>query len=738
MVISGLANGQGDPSQLTLQRIFTDFEFFPKSLGPTKWIDEGAGYTTLEASATVDDSMDLVRYQSSTGKRSILVSASDLVGNGGSETILIEDYSWSDDRSTLLIYTNSQRVWRQNTRGEYWVYQISSKKLKKLGSHIQKPSTLMFAKFSPQGDRVAYVSENNLFIEEIKTDKLTQLTYDGTRDIINGTFDWVYEEEFSCQDGFRWSPDGQAIAYWQLDASDVQDFYMINNTDSIYSYLIPVQYPKVGEANSSCKIGVVSAKGGQTTWMAVEGDPQNNYIPRMEWADNSNELIVQQLNRAQNQNKVILCNAASGKPSKIYEDNEEAWLDVVDDLHFMKSGSEFTWVSQKNGWQSVYSVDRSTGKEKLITPGNFDVVDVLLLDQTGGWIYYIASPTNATQRYLYRNKLSGKITAERLTPKKQSGTHKYNIGPSGKWALHTYSQSGKTPTTDLISLPNHKVQYTLISNDDVQSRVQQLSHNPVEFFSLPAEDGLSLDAYMIKPIDFDPNKKYPVLFHVYGEPWGQTVLDSWGSFTYLYHLFLAQQGYVIMSVDNRGTPGPKGREWRKSVHGAIGVQSSADQASAVSAALKRFTFLDSERVGIWGWSGGGSMTLNALFRYPEIYKMGVSVAPVANQLLYDNVYQERYSGLPSENMDGYVKGSPITYAKNLKGDLLLIHGTGDDNVHYQNTEMLINELIRHNKLFSVMPYPNRSHGIYEGENTFRHVYEVMHNYIKKNLPAGPQ
>ena len=430
---------------------------------------------------------------------------------------------------------------------------------------------------------------------------------------------------------------------------------------------------------------------------------------------------------------MILCNAGDGDPSTIFTESEKTWLDVVDDQIIIDGGKKYTWLSEKNGWRNLYSYDMSGDSEQLITPGSYDIVDISLIDESGGWVYFRASPDNATQRYLYRCKLSGKGSSERLSPRKQPGTHDYDISPNGKWAIHTYSKSGMPPVVSIISLPDHKLVRQIITNDRVIKTLKTLNVNQVEFFTIPGDGGIELDAYVLKPPDFDVNKKYPVIFHIYGEPWSQTVLDSWGSFSYLYHLYLSQKGYLVMSVDNRGTPGPKGRDWRKSVYGEIGVKSSADQAAAVRNILKKYEFIDQERIAIWGWSGGGSGTLNAMFRYPEIYKVGVSIAPVANQLMYDNIYQERYSGLPSENMEGYQKGSPITYAKNLKGELLIIHGTGDDNVHYQNTELLINELIRHNKIFSVMPYPNRSHGIYEGENTIRHLYETMFAFIKKNL-----
>ena len=348
----------------------------------------------------------------------------------------------------------------------------------------------------------------------------------------------------------------------------------------------------------------------------------------------------------------------------------------------------------------------------------------------------MASPENATQKYLYRKPLTSNSKSRRLSPTDQSGTHTYDISPNGKFAKHTFSSAGTPPITEIISLPNHKTIKTLVTNKTLKEKVALLDRNPIEFFKIPLDNGSYLDAYMIKPTDFDNTKKYPVLFHVYGEPWGQTVKDSWGGKTYLWHLMLAQQGYIIMSIDNRGTPAPKGREWRKCVYGQIGVLSSKDQAHGAQHIINSYDFVDPDRIAIWGWSGGGSMTLNMLFRYPDLYHTGMSVAPVADQLLYDNIYQERYSGVPQDMPESYEKGSPINFAKNLEGNLLLVHGTGDDNVHYQNSEVLINELIKHNKIFAMMAYPNRSHGIHEGENTSRHVREILTNYLLKNMPAG--
>ena len=721
-------------SELSLARIYGSAEFQSQVMRPLRWFDEGEAYTKFSYNKEVGG-FDLMKVISATQLHQVLVSAADLIPSGTTQPLLIHDYQWSEDQKKLLIFTNSKKVWRLNTKGDYWVFHTDSKVLKKLGGPEAAPATLMFAKFSPQGNRVAYVREHNIYVENLENQEIIQLTQDGTDRIINGTFDWAYEEEFHCRDGFQWSPDGRNIAYWRIDATTIRDFYMINNTDSIYSYLIPVEYPKAGEKPSEAKIGVIDASGGSTVWMQIEGDPTNNYLPRMIWHPNGDKLLMQQLNRAQNYNKILEGNIADGRVKKIYEDKDEAWLEAVDDFNYFDKGKAFSWVSEKNGWKSLYLIHE--GREKAISPLDSDLLSISLLDEKNDWLYYIASPDNPTQRYLWKAPLNSKKgSPQRVTPEGQSGWHTYQIAPNGKYAHHTYSTANVPPITDLISLPDHRVITSFIDPQSLRKKVAQLEINPKEFLQITLPSGLSLEAFMIKPPNFDPSKKYPVLFYVYGEPWGQTVVDQWGGSRYLWHQMLAQQGYIVMSIDNRGTPSPKGREWRKCVYGQIGVLSSEDQAAGLIALKEQFSFIDGERIGIWGWSGGGSMTLNMMFRYPKLYHTGMSIAPVPDQRLYDNIYQERYSGIPQLMPESYEKGSPITYAQQLEGNLLIVHGTADDNVHYQGTEVLINELVKHNKIFSMLAYPGRSHSINEGDGTTLHLQTTLTHYLNQNLPPG--
>ena len=737
LLTPSLDGRQNDKAALTLDRLFSSNEFRSETFGPARWLDDGSGYTTLEPSPTSKEARDIVRYQAATGRRNVLIAAASLTPNGAAAPLAIDDYAWSKDGSKLLIFTNSKQVWRQNTRGDYWVYDVEEKKLTKLGGKNAGASTLMFAKLSPDGTRVGYVRENNLYVERLADHTIIQLTRDGSKRIINGTFDWVYEEELDLRDGWRWSPDGQKIAYWQMDTEGVPDYYLINNTDSLYPKITTIQYPTAGQTNSAARVGVVSAGGGPTRWLQVPGDPRNNYIVRMDWAENSDEIVAQHLNRRQNVLEVMMADARTGQVRVVLTEKDEAWVDIENDrLLWLAGGRQFLWVSERDGWRHAYLAARDGGTPQLITDGPFDLLSIEGVDEKGGYLYYTASPGNATQRYLYRVDLSGKGKPERLTPASQPGTHTYVLAPQAAWAFHTYSTINAPPHVELIDIPAHRPVRQLAENAALRARVEELEVRPAEFIQVDIGDGIVLDGWVIKPPGFDATKRYPVLIYVYGEPAGQTVRDRWGSGNYLWHQMLAQRGYVVMSFDNRGTPAPKGRAWRKVVYRQIGSLASKEQAAAARV-IQGWPYVDPKRIAIWGWSGGGSMTLNQMFRYPDIYQVGMSVAPVSDQHFYDTIYQERYMGLPQDNEEDYRRGSPVTYASGLKGKLLVVHGSGDDNVHFKSTEVLVNALIAARKQFTMMEYPNRRHDISQGENTTRHLYELLTRFLEENLPAGP-
>ncbi|MBB6270185.1 dipeptidyl-peptidase-4 [Pedobacter cryoconitis] len=664
----------------------------------------------------------------------LLISSTLLTPAGQYQPLQIKDFVLSADGTKALIYTNSKRVWRYETRGDYWLADLTANKLTQIGK--DKPaSSLMFAKLSPDASKVAYVSGHNLYVEDVNSGTGKALTTDGTDKLINGTFDWAYEEEFDCRDGFKWSPDGASIAYWQLDASKIKNFLMINNTDSIYPFTVPVEYPIVGENPSSCRIGIVNVNTAQTDWVKIPGDAIQNYIPRMDWVPNTKDIILQQLNREQNTSRVFVADTQSGSVNNIYTETDKAWIDAAPEWQWINNGKEFIWPSEKDGWRHFYRISKDGKKQTLITKGDYDVIKSSLVDEKNNTFYFMASPTNATQKYLYKTKLDGKGKLEAVTPSIFPGTHSYDISPNGIFAFHTYENANVSPLSEWMKLDTGNP-FTMEGSLTNQLARIRLPKNKTEFFKIKTEDGVELDGWMKKPDNFDQTKKYPVVFYVYGEPGAQTVTDTYGvSHNFLYGGDMPKDGYVYISIENRGTPAPKGREFRKSIYKNIGTLNIRDQAMAAKEILK-WSFIDKDRVAVWGWSGGGSSTLNLMFQYPEIYKTGIAIAAVGNQLTYDNIYQERYMGSPLKTKEAYIKGSPVTYAKNLQGNLLYIHGTGDDNVHYQNAEMLINELIKNQKVFQLMSYPNRTHGISEGEGTNAHLSKIYTKFLKENCPAG--
>jgi len=706
------------------------------------WMPDGNAYTRMKDGG-------IVKIDPKTDAETVLIKKEQLTVGG--KTLVPQSYSFSKDNTQLMIFTNTVKVWRLNTKGDYWVLDLATNKLTQLG--VSRPAqSLMFAKFSPDGKKAGYVSEHNLFVEDIATGITKRITSDGTRKMINGTFDWVYEEEFGCRDGFRWSPDGSKIAFWQVDATKIRDYYMLNTTDSQYSHVVPVEYPKVGESPSPVKIGVAEVNSGVIRWMQIDGDPQQHYIPRIAWTG-VNELMVQQLDRKQQESKLIYCNATDGTAHTFWAENDDAWVDLNSSdifgepggFSFINKGQDFVWISEKDGWRHIYKISRDGKTETLLTKGNYDIQDIKLIDEANNYIYFTASPSNATQLYLYRIHIENKPNIldklkkpkdelELLSPASQVGTHNYNISPNGKYATHSFSNYNTRPVTEWITLPDNK---PVTPEKSIAATMKTDNNNDVEYLQITTEDNVTVDAWINKPKNFDPSKKYPVVLEVYGEPASSTVQNRYnGHSNFLYNGDIRADGYIQVAVDNRGTPMLKGAKWRKSIYKKIGIINIRDMAMAMKKLIETKSYFDKDRIAVWGWSGGGSSTLNLMFQYPEIFKTGISIAAVGNQLNYDNIYQERYMGLPQENMDAFVKGSPITYAKNLVGNLLYIHGTGDDNVHFDNAEQLQNELIKYNKQFQFMSYPNRTHSISEGAGTFLHLSTLYTTYLRQHCVPG--
>jgi len=486
-----------------------------KRFGPARWIRGGAAFTTLEPSAADATAEDIVEYDTASGKRSILVSAARLTPKDAKKALRIEDYQWDQGLNRLLLFTESKRTWRTNTRGDYWLLERTSGSLKKLGGDAPA-SSLMFAKFSPDGSLVAYVRANNLYVEDIATGAIRALTSDGSETLVNGASDWVYEEELNLRDGFRWSPDGKNIAFWQLDESGVEQYTIVNNTKSLYPELQKFPYPKAGTKNPSVRVGVVSASSGQPQWMQIPGDPRENYLFRMDWAD-ERSVAVAQLNRRQNVATFYLGDASSGAAKVIFRDQDDAWVYVPEgegaaretqSFDWVKGHQSFLWLSERDGWRRAYTVSLNGGEPVAVTPAASDAMEVAGVDPEGRWIYYIASPENATERYLYRSRTDRAGTAERITPAGERGTHQYDVSPDCRWAFHTYSSFDRVPATDLVSLPEQKSVRMLEANDLLRSNASGLLDPPVEFFQLPLASGVKVDGWMLKPRDFDASKAF--------------------------------------------------------------------------------------------------------------------------------------------------------------------------------------------------------------------------------------
>jgi dipeptidyl-peptidase-4 len=712
---------------LRLEQIFGPAAVQADRLPALRWSGIN-GYTRLEPSKEIAGAVDLARYDAASGSRSIAVPARALTPRGATQPLVPTDHQWSADRRRILLSIATAGAARNDPLVDVWVYEVATKQLRRLGG--EWAGRLLYPEFSPDGKRVAFVAANNLLVQTFDDAAPLQLTTDGSELMLNGRGDLVHEEEFALAKAYSWSPDSRRLAYWQFDTDGVAVFTMIRNTDGQYSRTVPLRYPKPGTTNSAMRVGVVSADRPGTTWFALEGDARNHYVPRMDWTADGAEVLLQYENRPQNTNQVFLGNAGTGELRLLFTETDATWLLPSDSVRWLEGGRSFTWMSERDGWNHLYVMARDTGRAQLRTPGAFDVISIEAIDT--GYAYFIASPDNVAQRYLYRATLSGSPRVERLTPAGYTGTHGYDLAPGAKWAIHTHSRADAPPSISVIHLPSHTRGRVLTDNAALRKLLGNTPRLATEFLQLDIGE-VVLDAWLLKPPDFDASKKYPLLMYVYSEPAGQTVVDRWGGDRYLWHLMLAQRGYVVASVDSRGAAAPRGHDWRRSVYGQIGILASADQAAAVRKLLAGRPYLDPGRVGVWGWSGGGAMTLNALFRYPGLYSTGIAVASPVDQLLYNSIYQERYMGLPADNAAGYRDGSPVNFAQNLEGHLLIIHGTGDDNVHYQNAEQLVNRLVSLNKPFSLMAYPDRTHGISEGANTRLHLFSLATRFLDEHL-----
>lgn len=707
-----------------LRAIYERGEFSARGF-QADWLADGSGYTRLER-APGADGPELVHYDAVGGERTVLVSLDELRPPGASGPLVMEGYAFSYDGDIVLIRANTGS--RADGRGqvsELWTLDRRSGLLRKIAEGVAGGP--LNGRFSPDGKRIVFQRDDNLHLTDPSGARTIVLTTDGSPDAVRNSQP-------------IWSPGGERIAFVQEDVSKLPFRPMLEPVDPTYPRVRMVRYARVGGPIPRLRVGVVSAEGGDILWLSIPEDEKGFYLGQVGWAGNSHELLVEKLSRSRDVREFLIADVRTGGVRSIYRERNAAWAvasyGINSGLDWIRGGDAFIVLSEKDGWRRAYLHARGGDQLAVLTPAGIDVIDRGWIDEERGWLYYYASPDNGTQRYLYRTGLDGRRAPERVTPADQSGFHRYDVSPDSRWAFHTRSSFEQPPVIELIRLPEHEIVRGIEDNAELRKRVAPLLAGNSEFLKLDIGGGVVMDAWMIRPRDFDPKRRYPLFVYVYGEPHAQTVLDQWSS-NQLYHQTIADLGYIVVSIDNRGTPAPKGAAWRRAVFGSLGPLSTEEQAAGVQELGRTRPYIDLSRVGVWGWSGGGSNTLNALFRRPDVFHVGIAVVPKPQAHLYNAWFQEIYMRTVEENPEGYRTSSAINYAEGLVGDLLIIHGAGETNTHLQIVEGLVDRLIALGKHFEYMVYPNRNHGISEGEGTSVHVRMLMVRYLLRTLPPGP-
>lgn len=702
---------------LTVHAIFGSREF-ASALVALRWMGDGRSYSTIEPDAS--GNTDLYRVDAASGKKDLLVRGADLVPPGASKPIRIESYQFSADGSRLLIFTNSERVWRQNTKGTFYVWDFAAQRLIPVSA---TPGYQQFAKFSPDGRLVGFVRTNNIYVTDLASGVETALTADGGANIINGTSDWVYEEELDLRDAFRWSPDGTRIAFWRLDQTAIRPFYLIDD-DSLYPELGPVRYPKAGTPNSEVRIGVVEVVSGRTSWIDL-GPDKDIYVAAMDFAASPDEVWLTRLNRRQNRLDLMLADARTGASRVIMTDTDSAWVEAGAPM-WIDGGRQFLFRSERDGYAQLFLYTRDGTLVRKVTAGDWDVLGVFGVDEQAQVVYFTGAMDGPLTRPLLRIGLDGTDLARIST---EQGTHDVEFDPTFTLYVDRYSRAGVPPVETLRRSSGALVR-TIADNHTLAGKLAALRLRPPGFLKIRTSDGVELNAWLIKPKNFDAARRYPVLMYVYGGPGDQQVTDGWRGERYLWHQMMAQQGYLIACVDNRGTGG-RGAKFKKITYLHLGRDESADQIAAARY-LGTLRYVDSRRIGIWGWSYGGYMSSLSMFRGGGVFKAALAVAPVTDWRYYDTIYTERYMRTPQENPVGYDESAPLTYADRLQGNFLLVHGTGDDNVHFQNSVRLVERLEQANRQFDMRIYPSKTHSL-SGGNTGENLYGLFTEWIRKNL-----
>ena len=713
LVIIGLTTvitGQASPI-ITLNDIYKARKFSSRTLYGLNSMNDGLHYT-------VQNRKKIDKYSYRTGKISeTLFDASEF-----DEISQFSGYSFNATEDKILLETGQERIYRHSYLAVYYVYDMSTGELKP----VSKKGKQQLGTFSPNGSYVAFVRDNNLFIRDLTMEEERQVTFDGVKnEVINGAPDWVYEEEFGFSQGFHWSPDGKKIAYYRFDERKVQEFHM-TLFGNLYPESYEFKYPKAGEDNSVVTILVYDMNSGKTTPMEI-GEERDQYIPRIKWTKDPEVLSIMRLNRLQNHLDILHANAASGDSKVVYSEVNKYYISEASDntVTYLPDGESFILNSEKDGYFHLYHYNFTNGKIRPITSGDYDIASFLGYDEKHECLYYSSYEESSISRHLYSIKLDGSDKRKLST---RSGTNSASFSTTFKYYILNHS-SANTPPHITLHNQKGKLIRVLEDNEELRSTMAEFGFANTEFLTVPTKSGQELNAWMIRPADFDPDKEYPLFMYVYGGPESQNVTDSWGRRGAWFQM-LVQQGYIVACVDNRGTNG-RGEEFRKATYLTLGKLETIDQVEAAQWFGSQ-KYIDANRIGIFGWSYGGFMTSLCLTKGNGTFKMGIAVAPVTNWRYYDTIYTERFMRTPQENPKGYDNNSPINFAEGLKGKFLLVHGSGDDNVHYQNSMDFVESLVQADKQFDMQFYPNKNHGIYGGNTSF-HLYTRMTDFILENL-----